>query len=84
MERFFVCGFEGIYTDGMRETVPIRYRFFMFESFLNLEYSENGGQKGLTPFQPIFSLQILNCQPIIDMLGKRGSKSIRLLPFSFA
>ena len=21
--RFFVCGFEGIYTDGMRETVPV-------------------------------------------------------------
>ena len=75
MERFFVCGFEGIYTDGMRETVPGRYRF-LFEYFLSLEYSENGGQKGLTPFQSIFSLQILNGQPIIDMLGKRGSKSI--------
>ena len=54
--RFFVCGFEGIYTDGMRETVPIRYRFFMFEYFLNLEYSENGGQKGQTPLRLRFLL----------------------------
>lgn len=55
--KFFVCSFEGIYTDGMRETVPIRYRFFMHFFSKLINNSENGGQKGLTPLH--FIVRIL-------------------------